>query len=128
MSLSNENIIELLNYIISSDDLSLIYKKVFVKKIINKYMLDNNKDIIQNFIKNNEEIYNYIFLNDEKKKKQYQKALQQHKLYYQDNKEILKEKGRQYYQEHREQQLKQKKEYYQRKKQEKQQEELNSKK
>ena len=106
MSLNNENIIDLLNYIISSDDLSLIYKKIFVKKIINKYVNDNNKDIIQNFLKINEDIYGYIYLSEEKKKIRYQKILQQKKQYYQENKEKIKEKGKQYYYKHKEEQKK----------------------
>ena len=57
-----DTIIEILNFTLNSD-LTIMYKKVYLKKFIKEYLNDNNKDELMNIIKNNnKEIYDYLFL------------------------------------------------------------------
>ena len=117
MSSNDDNIFNTINFTLTSD-LSLIYKKVFLKKYIDTYLNDNNKEQIINMIKdNNNEIYNYIFLDKvEKNKIRNKKSIDTRKRYIENHKEELKEKRKQYYQEHREEQLNKCKENYRKKK------------
>lgn len=105
MSISNETINDVLNYIYTSD-LSIMYKKVILKKLINHYITEDNKKEIEELIKD-EDLYDYIFLNSEKKKqKYYEKSLIQKKQYYLINKDKIKEKNKLYYHEHKDDQKK----------------------
>ena len=62
MTSRNDTIIEILNFTLNSD-LTIMYKKVYLKKFIKEYLNDNNKDELMNIIKNNnKEIYDYLFL------------------------------------------------------------------
>jgi len=117
MSSRNDFIIEILNFTLNSD-LSLMYKKVYLKKFIKEYLNNDNKDILMNIIKNyNVEIYDYIFLERyDKSRQNYQQVLERQKKYNEEHKEELKEKRKQYYQKHREEKLQKVKEYQLKKK------------
>jgi len=120
MSIPNEYIYITINFLLNSD-LSIMYKKVVLKKYIDNYINDTNKDNIINILKNNNnDIYDYIFLNPKEKIKKYNKSREiKRKEYYENNKEKICEKGKLYYQEHKEHKLLKNKEYQERKKQEK---------
>lgn len=122
MSLSiNEIIIFILN-----SNMSIMYKKVFLKNFIKEYLNDNNKNEIIELIKNNnEEIYEYLFLSytDKLKKKspdKFKKLSEIKKKYSETynelHKEELKEKRKIYYQNHKEDKLRKVKEYQLKKK------------
>ena len=114
MSLPNESIIITLNFLLNSD-LTVLYKKVVIKKFIDEYINDEIKNDIKNIIKNNNiDIYNYVF--SIKKKCDPEKLSKNYKKYYENNKEILKEKRRQYYQKHKEKEINRNKEYQLKKK------------
>ena len=117
MSSRNDFIIDVINFTLNSD-LSLMYKKVYLKKYVNYYLNDDNKDDIINIIKNNNnEIYEYIFIdNNDKNSNKYVKKLECKKKYNEAHKEELKEKRKQYYQKHREEKLQKVKEYQLKKK------------
>ena len=117
MSSHNDFIIEILNFLLNSD-LTIMYKKVVIKKYINEYLNDNNKDELMNIIKNNnQEIYDYIFLERyDKKRQNYHQILERQKKYNEAHKEELKEKRKLYYQKHKEEKLQKVKEYQLKKK------------
>lgn len=119
MSSRNEFIIETLTFFLNSD-LSLLYKKVVLKKYINKYMNDDNKDNIMNIIKEyNQDIYDYIFLNEiEKIQKYYKNTINKRAQYYQDHKKEILEKRKQYYQENKEKENNKNKNNYRKRKEE----------
>lgn len=118
MSLTNENIIEIINFILDGN-MTITYQKVFLKNFINKYLNDNNKELVINTIKEkNNEIYEYLFTSLKDNTERNKKIIASRKNYYQKNKEILCEKKRIYYQEHKEEKLLKNKEYRERKKQE----------
>ena len=118
MSLNDEFICDSINFLLNSN-LLLIYKKVVLKKYINHYINENNKDIIKDIIKNNNiVIYNYIFLDNEQKNKiNYQKSIIQRKQYYQNHKEELCEKRKLKYQENKDKEKERCLNYYYKKKQ-----------
>lgn len=121
---SINNIIDVINFICNNENIYVMYKKIVLKEFINNYMNDDNKEEIQNIIKNyNIDIFNYIFLNKtEKNKITYQKSLSYRKEYYNKHRDKLNEQKRQYYQEHREEEINKKKQYYYKNKEKKKQE------
>ena len=85
MSLDNDTIIHILNFVLDGD-MNIMYKKVFLKKYINNYLNDDNKDIIKNIIKEkNNEIYEYLFLS-RTEKSNYNKIVENKKKYYNEHK------------------------------------------
>lgn len=117
MSSRNDFIIDVINFTLNSD-LSLMYKKVYLKKYVKHYLNDDNKDDIINIIKNNnDEIFEYIFIDkNDKNSNMYKKNMESQKKYNEAHKEELKEKRKQYYQKHREEKLQKVKEYQLKKK------------
>lgn len=115
MSNDNITILNILKFTLNSD-LSLMYKKVYLKKYINEFMNNENENEIKNIIKeNNNEIYEYLFLN-RINKSNYNQTIEKQKLYNETHKERLKELKRNYYLKHREEQINKSKENYRRKK------------
>lgn len=115
MTSRNEFIIETINFVLDGD-MTIMYKKVFLKKYINNYLNDNNKDIIKNIVKEkNNDIYEYLFLS-RTEKSSYNKKLEKQKIYNEEHKEQIKQFKKKYYQEHREEQINKSKENYKKKK------------
>ena len=115
MSANNESIIDILKFTLNSD-LSIMYKKVYLKKYISQYMNNTNEEEFKNMIKeNNNDIYEYLFL-PKTEKTNYKQQLEKQKIYIEENKEKIKEAKRKYYYKHREEQLNKCKENYRKKK------------
>lgn len=102
----NDTIIEILNFILDSE-LTLTYKKVFLKVYIQKYSTEENKEEIKNIILNKDKgIYNYLFLSQYDKLKNKPEKLKSineaKKKYYYKNKKEISDKRKQVYHENKE--------------------------